>query len=40
MLSETYGRWEVSKPNTPDFSATVKCYDDSILKIIECMCDP
>ena len=40
VLNEAYGRWEVDKPETPDFFGTVKHYDDSILKIIECTCDP
>lgn len=40
MLNETYGCWEVSKPDKPDFFGSVKRYDDSILQIIDCTCDP
>lgn len=40
MLNETYGRWDVEKPETKDFFGNVKYYDDSLMKIIECVCDP
>jgi len=40
MLNETYGRWEIASPDKPDFFGTVKRYDDSILKIVDCVCDP
>ena len=40
VLNEAYGRWEMDKPVTSDFFSTVKYYDDTILKVIECTCDP
>ena len=40
MLNQAYGRWEMDKPVAPDFFSSVKHYDDSILKVIECTCDP
>ena len=40
VLNEAYGRWEMDRPVTPDFFSSVKHYDDSILKVIECTCDP
>ena len=40
MLNQAYGRWEMDKPVTPDFFSSVKHYDDSMLKVIECTCDP
>ena len=40
VLNEAYGRWEMDKPVTSDFFSTVKHYDDTILKVIECTCDP
>ena len=40
VLNEAYGRWEMDKPVAPDFFSSVKHYDDSILKVIECTCDP
>ena len=40
ILNEAYGRWEMDKPVTDDFFSTVKHYDDELLKVIECTCDP
>ena len=40
MLNETYGRWEVPRPDKPDFFGTVKGYDDTVVKVIDCICDP
>ena len=40
MLNQAYGRWEMDKPVRPDFFSSVKHYDDSMLKVIECTCDP
>lgn len=40
MLNETYGRWEVNKPDKPDFNGSVELYDDTKLQIIDCICDP
>ena len=40
VLNEAYGRWEMDKPVTSDFFSSVKHYDDTILKVIECTCDP
>ncbi len=40
MLNDTYGSWEVSKPEKPDFFGSVKHYDDAILQIVDCTCDP
>ena len=40
MLNEAYGRWGADKPEQSDFFGAVKHYDDSLLKIIECTCDP
>ncbi|MBI2969720.1 MAG: helix-turn-helix domain-containing protein [Gammaproteobacteria bacterium] len=40
MLNEAFGRWEPGTPDKPDFFGAVKCYDDTILKIIDCTCDP
>jgi len=40
VLNETYGRWEVGKPDKSDFFGAVKSYDNTIVKVIDCMCDP
>jgi len=40
VLNDTYGRWEVGKPDNSVFFATVKSYDNTIVKIIDCICDP
>ena len=40
VLNETYGRWEVDSPDKSDFFGSVKSYDNNIVKIIDCMCDP
>ena len=40
ILNEAYGRWEMDKPDKPDFFGSVTHYDDTTMKVIECTCDP
>ncbi len=40
VLNEAYGRWEMDRAPAPDFFSRVKHYDDTLLKVIECTCDP
>ena len=40
VLNEAYGRWEMDRAQAPDFFSHVKHYDDTLLKVIECTCDP
>ena len=40
LLNEAFGSWEVCKPATSDFSVSLHCYNDSILKLVDCTCDP
>lgn len=40
VLNEAYGRWEMARPTAPDFCGAVKHYNDAVLRVIECACDP
>lgn len=39
-LNEAFGHWDASAPSNADFFAILKTYDDSVLKIVDCTCDP
>lgn len=39
-LNEAFGRWDASRPARPEFYVSLKSYDDSLLKVVECTCDP
>lgn len=40
MLNKAYGQWHPHKTNNNDFFGRVTLYDDDVLRIIECICDP
>lgn len=39
-LNEAFGQWNASPAGDRDFFADVKSYDDNLIKIVECTCDP
>ncbi|MBI2994750.1 MAG: helix-turn-helix domain-containing protein [Gammaproteobacteria bacterium] len=39
-LNEAFGRWNAIPISNAGFFAAVKSYDDNLLKIVECTCDP
>ena len=39
-LNEAFGQWNASPVAGSDFFAVLKSYDDNLLKIVECTCDP
>ena len=39
-LNEAFGHWNASPVSSTDFSVALKTYDDNLLKIVDCTCDP
>ena len=40
QLNATFGSWQVSRPSSPHFDATVSSKNIGSMDIVECICDP